>query len=225
LNELEVAMMSYLDYVRRRIKEAPEYEPHPIVKAIMLAVAGSENQGDGRYSGIAADSNKEGLHIAVVEKRAGTYTILSLFDAKIGKELGFKVAVVILRISMQLDRFVTEEIPMEDVIKILNDNFPNIRFKHLSASETSEALASFKEKYDQDKIHDIPENMRKLIDHELSQDVKWENRSPEFRALVGSTWGSTAGQKESVFVITNPDATATKHRILDIAKMLMLQSS
>jgi hypothetical protein len=222
LNEIEVAMMTYISYVNRKIKEDPGYEPHPIVKAISLAIAASENQVDGRYSGVAGDPKKEGLHMVVIEKHGETSQILSLFDAKMGMELGFDVAVMVLKISMQLDRVVSDEIQISDLVEILSENFPSITFKHISPNEGNEAILFFKEQYRQGKVRDIPENMRPLIDQELNRNIRWEDRSPEFRTLVGGLWASKAEGGKSVFTITSPDTTVPKYKVLEIVKMLMV---
>ena len=222
LNEIEVAMMTYVDYVMRKMKEDGRYQPHPIVRAIALAINASENQADGRYSGISGDPEKEGLHMAVVEKQKGKYQILSLFDAKMGKELGFDVAVRILKISIQLDRYDSDEIQIDDAITILSDNFPLIKFKHLTSGEAREAIAYLKEQHKQGKLvlgDVIPES---IIDQELDRDVEWKDRSQTFRSLVGGVWGSRIDPKGRTFVITTPDTTMAKHKIVDLAKMLML---
>lgn len=222
LNEIEVAMMTYLDYVQRKMKKDSGYQPHPIVRAIALAINASENQADGRYSGVSGDPEKEGLHMAVVEKQKDAYRLLSLFDAKMGKELGFDVAVRILKISMQLDRFDSNEIQIADAITLLSDNFPSIKFKHLGSGEAEEAMAYLKEQHKQGKLvlgGVIPES---IIDRELGRDVEWKDRSQTFRSLVGGVWGSKIDPKGHILVITTPDTTMAKHKVVDLAKMLIL---
>ena len=215
-------MMTYMNYVGRKMKKDNKYQPHPIVRAIALAIGASENQADGRYSGISGDPEKEGLHLAVVKKQNGKYQILSLFDAKMGKELGFDVAVAVLKISMQLDKFDSDEIQIGDVMTILGDNFPSIRFKHLDSIESKEAVEYVRKLHEQDKLVLGDLIPKTVLDQELERDIKWEDRSQNFRSLVGTIWGSKKYSEEHTFVITSPDTTLEKHKIIEIAKMLMI---
>src|SRR5699024_9032250 len=57
IEEFELSLRAYLNYVSRKLKKDENYNPHPIIMSLANAIEGSKSKGDpGVYAGLSGDS-------------------------------------------------------------------------------------------------------------------------------------------------------------------------
>jgi len=223
VSDIETGMMLYLNHVTRQLKEDETFEPHPIMKAIALALEAAKNNPDGNYlglSGIPADetSFKE-MYGAVINKKRDRYTIVSIQDFALRHEIPADVVVQLLHISMRLDKFDGESVGLSEAVTILNDIIDDVTFKVLPSEEIEDAKRNFVEQVRAGKVI-IPKKFKHLAERLKSfrMETPWEELDPSIRSIIGTLWASKKYPNRSTVIITRSVKTIKKYRVIEIAK-------
>ncbi|WP_209125448.1 YecA family protein [Alkalihalobacillus sp. BA299] len=195
--EFDLSLKAYVNYVNRQMKKDEDYIPHPLVKALMVAVNGAvENGKPGRYAGASGDAEyyedneaRKSFICAIEYNEDKTITLLEFHDLTLGCSVPIKVASYILLLSMRLDGIKGSMISIEDMINIINDTIPTlnlIRFNNDEWLEARDFLAK-----NLDTIGGFPEGQTEEYEKDLlsiKENTPWEEYPPRVRMLVATTY-------------------------------------
>ncbi len=212
------AIMGYLDYVIIKTKRNPDYDPHPILKAMMIATHDAKK--DGNYMGVSGNGNTEkGIeptesYAIVVEKKSGSFIIQNITDLMTNNELTIYDALLIIELSLKLEKIQGELVPETQIKQILNDVLRDVKFEIVSPTNFVSARDYFKEMLKEGKVK-IPydEELKKGL-LELKHDTKWEDYNPKVRSLIGMTW---AASKKS-FGVSIDSTEMPKKKVMQMFK-------
>ena len=218
--DIETGILLYLDHVIRCLKKNQDFEPHPLVKALALALEASKDKTDGNYAGVSGDPTKElrEMYSAVIEKKGDKFVILAFHDLSNGLELPLDLVVQLLHISIKLDKFENNTVPLNDAVDILNEVISSLTFKLLAEDEIEPAIKNMVQKIKQGNVI-IPPKLQKLIQSlkNLKTDTKWEEFDPVLREFVGGLWAAEKYDNKTVMITSKPK-TVEKNFVINAAK-------
>ena len=227
MSDIETGIMLYLDYITRRLKEDETFEPHPIIKALVLALEGAKDKADGNYlglSGIPADEDSfREMYGAVIKKEKEHYTILSVQDLVMGREIPPNIVVQLLHISMRLDKFDGDYVELNQALRILNDIIEDVEFKVLPSEEIEDAKRNMIEQVKAGKVK-IPKKFAHLVEclKDFKMETPWENLDPSLRSFIGTLWGMKKYPGRSTVIITRNLEKIKKFHVIELAKSRLL---
>lgn len=227
MSDIETGIMLYLDYIKRRLKEDETFEPHPIIKAIALALEVSKGKPDGNYMGLSGipangDSFKE-MYAAVINKQRGRYIILSVEDFTTKRSIPPDIVVQLLHISMRLDKVKGKSVKLTHALKILNEIIENVKFRVMSADEIGAAKRNAIEQVKAGKVK-IPPAFNHLIEalKNFRIETPWGDLDPSLRSFIGALWASKKYPDQSTIIITQILEDIEKYRVIELAKSRLL---
>ncbi|WP_445480336.1 YecA family protein [Lysinibacillus irui] len=196
IDEFEMSFTLYMNYVNRQFKKDESYKPHPLVRALLIAFSEAENKPIGRYLGVSGNNDEENESVAsscytvVLEKlRDDKFSILAIHDMNLGVEIPIEVGMIILALSMRLDRFQGNDIDINEAISLINDTVPQLNIILFNNQEWVSARDNFKEILEQKKFSITPEMTE--ISKQLSKitfEMKWEEYPPQMRTIIAQSW-------------------------------------
>jgi hypothetical protein len=184
------AVIAYLDEVNRKKKKDENYLPHPIMRAISIAI--EEQEQDGTFMAVSSNDETETepieIYSAVVKKSGNDYYILNITDLSTGKEILISEALLLIELSLKLDKFEGNFVPSEHLSYIFNGVIKNVIVGFVTPSNYKEARNTFRGMLEKGKIH-FPPNPS-LIDSfcKITEDTRWENYDPEVRQIIAACW-------------------------------------
>lgn len=219
----------FLAYIARKLKEDPNYTPHPLVRAFECAVGALEDIPTGETAmGVSGDKNKFGGHFnpysVVLRKQDDGILVETIVDLTTGKNIPPDLMITIFRLQIHLDRFPGEEMPTADAVKVLNELLPGMHFYALG-ERWEEARDRFSCLLQEGRIrlpHDAP---KELIDGllKIRRDTPWEDYTPEIRSLIGGAIASDLDARSGTVVLTTPPGvTCSKHKILSFMTQVLV---
>ena len=227
MSDIETGIMLYLDYVRRRLKEDETFEPHPIIKAIALAIEVAKDKADGNYMGLSGipvdeDSFRE-IYAAVIKKEKENYTILSIQDLVMKREIPPDIVVQLLHVSIRLDKFDGDSVELSQALRILNDIVTDVEFKVLPSEEIEDAKRNMIEQVKAGKVK-IPKKFEHLVEclKDFRMETPWEKLDPSLRSFIGVLWGMKKYPDQSTVIITQDLDKIKKHNVIELAKSRLL---
>jgi hypothetical protein len=193
------AILAYLDHVNRKLKKDPDYDMHPIIKAINLALIADENS-DGRFIGVAGSKVENErmkpteMYSVAVEKNGEIFKILDIMDLTTGNTLSMYEALLIIELSLKLEKIKSNVLKPCDIERLLNETFNDIKFEVISPDNFEKARDYFKEMLVQGKIH-IPLNEDLICSFtKITATTPWEEYDPRVRGIISSIWTSREGR-------------------------------
>ncbi len=213
------AIRAYLDHVILKIKYNPDYEPHPILKAMMLAINSGEK--DGKYMGLSGDGNEEigkkptEIYSVIMEKDNDKFTLINITDLTTGNELSISDALLLIEVSLKLEKIDDDLVSKEQIESILNEVYKDISFEIVSPSNFREARDYLKEVMEERRIR-IPrdeELQRGLLS--IRKDTRWEDYNPKVRSLIASVWAA----KNNKIGISIDAEKMPKDKVISMFKM------
>lgn len=193
------AILAYLDYVEIKLKNDSNYDPHPIIKAIQLAIWG-ENKDEGTFMGVAGNGNEETgkepteLYVAVVKKEKDRFNVLNITDLNTGNEISIYEALLLIELSLKLDKIEGDFVP-PDVISSLFCNVLNgITFEFVTPLNYKEARDSFREMLEKQEAL-LPHDPC-LIDSlcKITETTPWEDYDSNVRRIIAVNWAMKNGK-------------------------------
>jgi len=206
-------MRIFLDYITRQFKKNPDYDPHPLVKALELAVSGIKDKKNGEraigLSGNHLDDTIYNPYVVAVVKREDGIEVEEIRNIQVNKELPLDLMIMIFRLQIILDRIPGDSVSPIQMAESLNKIIPEKPFFALG-ERWREARNKFKKMMEAGKIH-IP-NDPKIV-KEISKikfDIPWEKYSNFLRSIIGTCFCSEINKKNGGKIcITTP----TKYKI------------
>jgi len=212
------AILGYLDYVIIKTKRNNDYDPHPILKAMMIATYNVEK--DGTYTGVSGngDSTKgtepTESYAVVVEKKSNDFSIKNITDLITGKELNMYDALLLIELSLKLEKITEELVPEEQIKQILNEVFRGAKFEIVSPSNYIPARDYLKKSLEEGRLKIPNDEELKAGLLELKENTKWESYNPKVRSLIAGLWASS---KKS-FGISIDSKEMPKQKVVQIFK-------
>lgn len=226
-------MQIFLDYINRQLRKNPDYAPHPLVRALELALANIDKVEVGQnIMGMSRDGTKESIHnpyIVVAHKtKDGSIEIEEIRNLSVDKKLPLDIMIIIFRLQIALDKIPGDVVSPEQMVNSLNSVIPGSHFYALG-DRWREARDAFKKSLEQGKIS-IPKSSgtEKIIAElmEIKCNTPWEDYSPGARSLVGSHIKLSLGENASSAIITTPkNYRIEKYKVFDVATEFMLGKS
>ncbi len=204
----EESLLRYTKHVEKRMQDDPEYEPHPIVKALMLAVQGAEEAGiDDNYMGVAGVGT-ELAYTLVIEKKGEFFEVKETVDLNTGKRISGRAMARMVDAERMLDDY-PEDVPVDAAIKVMQEAMPDTEVILLGEDQAEEALAIAKEAIQKQRLAGAPnEATRRVLEASASD---WKDLPSETRALVGTLWAS--GRGKNALAITAIEPTVPKEKV------------
>lgn len=215
------AILAYLDHVILKLKKDPDYNPNPIINAILLAING-ETLENGTFAGIAGSSEKrtEGekpdeLYMATVEVNNDSLKILDITDLCTGNKLTVYEALLIIELSLKLEKMDKNMISPNEIENLFNEVVKDVLFLVVYPENFKQARDYFKEMLVKKMISIPPdEDLIKALGI-ITAYTPWEEYNPRVRAFISSIWAS----RECKFAVSLDSNYIPKHKIIPLFKM------
>jgi len=211
-------MGKYLKIVQKQ--EFEEWFPHPLVKALMIALQKARDEGeDGKkYAGVSGDADltpdqKPRIVFFVgVGLKSGIFTVETI--ASLGREkdpFSSDVVEKILRTEIIIERQQGKDITIPIFIESLSTI--GIKSKMIRMEEISDAIRYTKQQLTEGKIQGIkPLIMEEL--RNLKGIEEWDKLNPNTRALIASTYGHVKHAGYNFYITPSPAIEKWKARIM-----------
>lgn len=207
-----------LEYSRRiQPKLADPFHPHPIVKAIELALYSSKGKGDGNYMGMSGDADMHQgvphlLYAVVIEKRGETFKIVEMTDLMSKVTVSSDMLRRMIDAEIELLNFSRDRIPVDAAVQILDRALsPKTRVVKLDEKDREPAIRWAKQLIDQGRLLEMPQEIVRQI-KTLRDSRNWDNLSSETRSTIGSAWARRVGPNTMVVTAVEKDLTKIKIR-------------
>ena len=153
------SFLVFFDYIDRQLKKDPNYEFHPLIRALMNAFTSADKLKVGEHSmGVSGDTNKGKFHnpyIVVIEKSDLGIGIKEIRELTTNQKLPLDVIILTFRLQIHLDKIKGDEITPMQMAKILNDVLPEYHFYCLG-DRWKEARDKFATLLKEGKMHHQP---------------------------------------------------------------------
>jgi len=213
------AISAYLDHVILRIKQDPSYEPHPILKAMMLA---THNNKDGTCMGILDNGSQKDrkkrteAYSVIMKRQNGVFTLVDIIDLNNGNKLSIIDAILLIEVSLKLEKIDGELVSRAQIENILNEVYPDINFVIVGPNNFIEARDYFKKMVEEGKVSILPD--KELIENlsSIKKHTLWEDYNPKTRSLIATTWAA----KDKKHGISIDSEEMPKNRVSHLAKTI-----
>ncbi|WP_394217537.1 YecA family protein [Halobacillus trueperi] len=192
--EFEYSLKAYVAHVQRQIKKDDNYEPHPLVKALIFAVDNAvENDKPGNYAGISGtvegeeDNPNHPFFVVVNYSNDKIITLLEVQDINLGKPVPIKIASIIILLALRFERIEGNLINVDTAIDIINDSIGFLNIVRFNNEEWIEAR-DYTKKLMEEGNFKLPQEMDTSFFHEVTYDTPWEEYPSQLRSLIASNW-------------------------------------
>lgn len=212
-------MRVFLSYISRKLVSNPLYKPHPLVRALEIALQEAEKIKPGeRVMGVSQEGDATVSfqpYAVVVEKMEDEMIqVISIENLMVGKSVPPDIMVMIFRLQIQLDKIEGEFVNSGQATEALNKVFPDAPFFALG-DRWKEARDRFIDQMKKKEISLATDPKIVSSMEAISENTPWEEYPQLLRSVIGSTFGFELGAKVT---ITSPtDAKIEKHKIFDLA--------
>lgn len=214
------AILAYLDHANRKLKRDPDYEIHPIIRAINNALS-EIGSCQGTIMAVSGSKMEEGLeptemYTAEVEKSGEIIKILEIKDLITGNILSIYDALIIIEFNLKLEKIKSDMLNAHAVESLLNETFKGTEFMIVCPDNFEEARDYFRDMLSQRKIHLPPDKGIKESLLEINATTPWEEYDPRVRRLIASFWSLREGKNG----ISLPSNEISKEEAIRLFKML-----
>jgi len=220
-------MAIFLDYIARKLKENPNYEPHPLIRAFECALAGIEKKKIGEnVMGVSGDESKFGGYFnpyaVILKKERKGIIVEKIIDLTSNKDVPLDFMITIFRLQIHLDRFPGEEIRTEDAVKVLNKVLPGMHFYALG-EKWIEARDRFRDLLKEGKIKIPMDGQLKEELLKIKYNTPWEEYPPQVRSLIGGIMAREFDSRPGTIVLTTPPKMpCSKYKIFSFVSEVLL---
>jgi len=196
------AFRIFLAYISRKLHENLDYKPHPLIRALQCALAGTEKVKPNEHTMGISDP-----YVVVLQKNPdGRIAIKEIRVLATNRELTVEAMIAIFRLQILLDKIDGDVTSQDEAVDALNRVIPTAHF-HLLGGRWREARDEFIKKAKEGKIH-LPSSFKNsALSTELlkiTNDTPWEEYSPQLRSLIGSTYAEIIDQRSGSVIIVSP---------------------
>lgn len=223
------SLLIFLDYIKRKLKENPHYEFHPLIKAMMNALEsiGQVKPGEhvGGLSGETKNGNFHNPYVVVIEKKSQGIEIKEIRELTTNKQIPLDVMITTFRLQMQLDKIPGKYTTSLQSTNILNKVLPEYHFYSLG-DKWKEARDLFAEKLKEGKIS-LPASLKTddLIKEftKIKYDTPWEDYSPRVRSFIAGSSAEIFDSRSNTIIMSSPlDAKVPKYKIFEFASQILM---
>lgn len=223
------SFLIFLDYIKRRLKENPDYEFHPLIKALMNAFQSIDQIKAGEHvMGLSGETKKDKFYnpyVVVMEKKNGGTEIKEIRELTTNKQVPLDVMITIFRLQIQLDKIPGENILSSQTTEILNKILPEYHFYNLG-NKWKEARDSFAEKLKKGKIF-LPASIKTndLINEfmKIRYDTPWEEYSPRVRSFIAGASAEIFDSRSNTIIISSPPNNKTpKYKVFEFVSQILM---
>lgn len=222
-------MSVFLDYISRKLKSDPNYQPHPLVRALECALEGMDKLKVGQSTmGFSSDGTKDLAHnpyLVVLKKTNSGVEVQELRNLIIDKPLPLDVMIIIFRLQIKLDKYPGEKVNPEQMVNALNEVIPGQQFCTIG-DRWIEAREKFREQMEAGKVY-LPRNeelKKELLS--IRYETPWEDYGKNARSIIGTSIISSFNDGKCTCMITSPKSSEIeKSRVFDAASEFMMGQS
>ena len=222
-------MMVFLSYISRKLKEQPDYNPHPIIRAFMCAMENIDKiENEKTVMGVSQEGTKDEIYDAyavVLQKHADGIEVKEIQNFNVGRHLPTDAMILIFRLQIQLDRIEGDLVTPAEAVKALNKVIPGERFV-LLGDRWKEAVNEFGRELKEGKIIlpqgnvKIEEAIRQL--DRVPKDAPWEDYPNDLRMIIGHSVAKKYFKDGSVVMTTPAQVRFEKYKVFQIATELLI---
>ncbi len=219
-------MRIFIDYVIRKTKHNPDYNPHPLIRAFNCAIQGIQKAQEGEIiAGLSQEGTSDAIYepyIVLLQKNKDGIEVKEIKNLSVNKTVPTDIMIIIFRLQIYLDKIVGDTVNSQQFTNALNHVIPGDVFFDLG-NRWVDARDEFKFLLEKRQLK-IP-NDPKIIEElkRLKHYTPWEEYSSALRALIGPCILSKLGIKKECFVITTPSKyQIEKYKVFDTAMQFLL---
>src|SRR5919109_3661016 len=212
---LRDTMLKYLRVFKNQ--DDDKWFPHPLVKALMLALEGArEENADGNYMGIGDDSSMtlDGKPfmaiIAIIGKKGDTFTIEKI--ASVSKENhAFPTDMIerILRTEIILERDAGRDASIPKFVEALS--VVGVRAKMIKEEELADAISYVKKLAAQGALSNVPTDTLEEIKNKGRE--QWDDMKSVTRSLIVNVFGQSKYAGYEAFITPSKGIEKFKARL------------
>ena len=222
-------MVVFLDYISRQLKKNPDYNPHPIIRALMCAMQDIDKINNGKtVMGVSQEGTKDAIYeayIVVLQKHSDGIEVKEIQNVNVGKRLPTDAMILIFRLQIQLDRIEGDVVSPEEAVGALNKVIPGERFV-LLGDRWKEAIEEFRRALKAGEVYlppdhkEIEETLKQL--DEIPAEAPWEDYPNNLRALIGSSVANKYFKSGSVVITTPTHFKFEKYKVFQTATEFLI---
>ena len=226
-------MRIFLSYIQRQLKKNPDYNPHPLIRALELAIYNIDKVSDGeRIIGVSQDGTEDKVYnpfIVVLKKHSDdSIEVEKLLNIQVNKVLPLDVMIMTFRLQIHLDTIPGDTITPYQMADVLNAVIPGNNFYALG-DRWKEARDLLADNLKAGKVA-LPRNIatEKLTEDllKIKESTPWEEYSSRARAFIGSQIAPKLNGGTASVIITSPkNLPIEKYKAFDTATEFLLGKS
>jgi|GEM_PF-674672 len=223
------SFLIFFDYINRKLKQNPDYEFHPLIKAFINAIATKETVKTGEHiMGVSGETQGDKWHnpyVVVIEKKDQAFEIKEIRELTTNQKVPLDVVILTFRLQIHLDRVKGPEILPVQMAEILNEVLPEYHFYCLG-DKWREARDKFAELLRKGKMQ-IPSHLMndKLIEKfkKIRYDTPWEEYDHEVRSMIGGAAAQLLDLRGNTIVISTPlNMKVAKYKVFEFASQILI---
>lgn len=219
----------FLDYIDRQLNKNPDYTPHPLIRALELALLKTKEIEAGQcVMGVSQDGTDKNIcnpFAVIIQKHEGdNFEVKEIRNLKVDKVLPLDIMIIIFRLQISLDKIKGDSVDVYQCAECLNAVIPGNYFFALG-NKWKEARGNFKELLEKGKVG-IPRSteMEKIADElkSITYDTPWEDYSSQLRSLIGGSIKESVREAGDVIITTPESYRIEKYKVFDMAIEFMI---
>jgi hypothetical protein len=166
---LSDTLLNYLNEVQSKVS-SEQYAPHPMIKALMLALRSAQTGGtDGNFAvasgdaDLTPDKQPQLVFIVAVGEKGDQIKVLEIREANTGKVVTSAMAEKIIHSEILIEKYNEVDIPNKQAEAILTDSlgFP----VHIlgDKSEIDQSLKNAQDELSRNRVPNVPRQIREEI--------------------------------------------------------------
>lgn len=223
------SFLIFFDYINRKLKEDPNYEFHPLIKAFINALVTKEKVKAGQnVMGVSGETKEDKLYnpyVVVIEKKDQGFEIKEIRELTTNQKVPLDVIILTFRLQIHLDRVKGDDISPAQMAEILNEVLPEYHFYCLG-DKWREARDKFAELLKKGKLQ-IPASLMsdRLIEKfkKIRYDTPWEEYDPEVRSMISGVSAQLLDLRGNTIIISTPlHFKVPKYKVFEFASQLLI---
>jgi histidine triad (HIT) family protein len=219
------ALRIFLDYIHKKQKKNPEYEVHPLIRALLNANAALEGAKIGeRVMGLSHDEDNGRVinlySVILTRLDPESIEVTNVSDLKTDEFLPLNAMVATFRLQIILDRVPNRQLQIQEVADVMNEAIPAQHF-YVLGDRWKEAREIYFREFMAGRIVNIDEKEIEDL-NKIRPETTWEDYPQNIRSLIGIRAAPLFDKRPGTTIITTPEPDLIdKKKVFELASELL----
>lgn len=208
----------FIAYIQRRQKKNPAYDPHPLVRAMGVAMSQLDDVEVGdRVMGVASDTHDRAMnqYAVVLQKLEGATEVLELRSVTTGQQIDIETLIGMFRLQIRLDQIPQDELTPAAAAAAMNSVEDSVTYVDLTERAT-EVAAAFWTSVDNGELEIDSDPQLKSILEGVDRATAWCDLPQALRSAMGAVFLPQITDESNAIAMTAPtNAPLPRSKVMD----------